>query len=110
MSTQRKIAQFRYYGANDLRNSPTKFKGVNLCKDYVNISQIGIQAPPDTKFNINNSPYPIYMGNTGIYEIDLYNYGFIQSIVFSNDLPDDLNGDRILVDIIYENSKEDGNT
>lgn len=106
MSTQRAMAQFRYYGQNNIKNYPRRFQNVNLCEGFKNITQLGIQAPPDTVFYINGSPYGIYMGNTGIYEIDLYDYGFIQSVVFKN-IPDDLEGDRILVDIIYETKEGD---
>jgi hypothetical protein len=39
------------------------------------ISQLGIQGRPGTSFYLNGSTLPIVLGETGIYEIDLQNYG-----------------------------------
>jgi hypothetical protein len=44
----------------------------NIFAGYGNITQMGIQAPRGTTFYLNNaSNYPIVIGDTGIYEIDL---------------------------------------
>ena len=98
----KKMTQFRYYGVGNSNNYPSDLKLTNnIFQGYSNITQMGIQAPPDTQFELNDSCYPINVGNTGIYEIDLQNYGFIQKLVFRT-IPELVNGDRIIVDIIYE--------
>jgi hypothetical protein len=53
---------------------------------------------------LNGQEYPIVIGETGIFEIDLQNYGQIFSIRFTGDSLDDYqeHDDRLLIDIIYE--------
>lgn len=46
------------------------------------IIQIGIQAPPGTKFYINGNDNPCVVGFTGLYEIDLTAGGSITSLSF----------------------------
>lgn len=68
------------------------------------IEQLGIQAIPGTKFYLNNSPDPIIIGASGIYELDVTNKALIDAIRFnaqsiqnikdSNDL-------SLLIDIVY---------
>lgn len=104
------IKQFRYYGDGDNRNFP-----VGLTKDILiyenifdglSISQLGIQGRPNTILYLNNSDrdFPIVIGETGIYEIDLQNYGQIHSIQFHEDSLSEytIGRDRLLIDIIYE--------
>lgn len=109
----KKIMQFRYYGKDNSNNYPevvtynNLYKG-NIFEKFSSISQLGIQAEPGTIFFLNNDHlYPIEIGNTGIYELDLQNYGFIYAIQF---LQESLNKypnenhytDKILIDVIYE--------
>ena len=106
------IKQFRYYGKNNPDNYPSDVTYQNLTLDnifkgYGTITQMGIQAPRGTVMYLNNeTTYPIVIGETGIYEIDLQNYGQIYSIRFTSESLDDydLGKDRLLVDIIYEGS------
>lgn len=53
---------------------------------------------------LNGQEYPIVIGETGIFEIDLQNYGQIFSIRFTAESLDDYQkfDDRLLIDIIYE--------
>lgn len=53
---------------------------------------------------LNGQEYPIIIGETGIFEIDLQNYGQIFSIRFTAESLDDYQefDDRLLIDIIYE--------
>ena len=91
----KRIAQFRYYGKSkdELNYHPALghiesetylsllTKG-SLFDEFKGISKLGIQCRPNTKFYLNNSNYPIVIGNTGIYELDLENHGQINDIYF----------------------------
>ena len=115
--------QFRYYGKGDNRNYPiignteysyyNKLISGNIFENYGIISKIGIQCRPGIHFYLNGSVYPIEIGETGIYELDLEGYGQIASIRFaetndnSNLLGIDIFdkpeiNDRLLIDIVYE--------
>jgi hypothetical protein len=65
---------------------------------------LGIQGRPGTMMFLNGQEYPIVIGETGIFEIDLQNYGQIFSIRFTAESLDDYQefDDRLLIDIIYE--------
>lgn len=105
----KKIRQFRYSGDRAPGNSPadltenTLIFG-NLFSSCPTISQMGIQGRPGTKFYLNGSEFPIVLGETGIYEIDLEDRGTISEITFVKDQAFEgySKGDRLLVDIIYE--------
>ena len=118
----RRIAQFRFRGSwidpetNGViihkDNYPTNLqqdalvKG-NIFRDYGPVSQLGIQAPPGLRFYLNDSDYPIMVGETGIYELDLENVGRITAIRFDkSDLDAFYNSkyqsDKLLIDIVYE--------
>lgn len=84
------IVQFRFYGQGDVKNYPNGLSVSNLTQgtcfnSYMPIKQLGIQAPPGTKFYLNNSKYPIIVGATGIYELDLDANVEINSLKFSID-------------------------
>ena len=115
----KKIMQFRYYGSEGekaKKNYPDNFKDPknyfwklidgNIFDKYGSITKIGIQCRPNVRFYLNKSEYPIEIGATGIYELDLEGYGYIHAIRFdenslkSFDLPDIT--DRLLIDIVYE--------
>lgn len=108
----RRITQFRFRGNSNEENYPTTLRQDdltvgNLFRDYGPVSQFGIQAPPGLRFYLNNSAYPIMVGETGIYELDLENVGRITAIRFErSDLetfyarPDP--ADKLLIDIVYE--------
>ena len=108
----KQIKQFRYYSATSSDNYPALYNyyGVltkgNLFASHGSITHLGIQAIPGTKFYLNNSDFPIMIGHTGIYELDLSNFGHIFAIRFD---PDSLarynepnNTERILIDIVFE--------
>lgn len=120
----KRIMQFRYEGQNSLENYPNDLSNYrdqlingNIFKNYSSVSQFGIQGPPGLKFILNNSQYPITIGDTGIYELDLENVGRIFSIRFleqeENGIPKEGTLDyyypeespginRLLIDIVYE--------
>ena len=134
MELAKQIKQFRYYGKNyntqDYNYPSNNFygegKNYNITKnplvmgtlfdDINNISALGIQAKPGTMFYLNDNytdgDYPIIIGETGIFEIDLQDLGTINKIRFKQasinhyDNPSDpSNPDRLLIDIIYEGGK-----
>ena len=123
---KRKIAQFRYFGdSNGYLNStvagtiyhkmdnnqPASLTSIDLQSgdaflDYVPIVQLGVQALPGTRFNLNANIDSIVMGVSGMYELDLTNSsGKLTSLTFSKDSLDqiDKNPDGyLIVDIVYE--------
>ena len=107
------IKQFRYYGEKHKDNYPVNVMTYdnlvhnNIFSGYGSITKMGIQARPGTLMFLNNEQrFPIVIGETGIYEIDLQDYGQIYAIRFdAKSLSDyDAQGStgRLLIDIIYE--------
>lgn len=110
------IKQFRYYNENDkTRNQPYAISFRNLVSgsifnDSLPIVQLGIQALPGTKFYLNNSKEPVIIGNTGIYELDLYGSALITALSFENKSVQAISANDnayLIVDIIYEKPEED---
>lgn len=113
----KKIKQFRYYAENDTnanpnytRNYPDSISARNLVSGSIfatstPIVQLGIQALPGTRFFLNGNQYPIIIGNTGIYELDLQGQGEITALSFEsrsiNAIKENENA-YLIVDIIYE--------
>ena len=105
------IKQFRYQKNNSEMTNVNLSDLIyqNIFAGYGNITQMGIQAPRGTTFYLNNaSNYPIVIGDTGIYEIDLQDHGHIFKITFDRGSIESLVADgstgRLLIDIIYEGS------
>lgn len=114
------IRQFRYYGGwHDQNNEKAKANNFpagsdfperlvrgNIFSDYSAITKLGIQGRPGTSFRLNDSQYSIFIGETGIYEIDLEGYGQIFSIQFDGPslewYDNEGKGDRLLIDIVFE--------
>lgn len=109
----KQIKQFRYYGKDKASNYPqlynyygTLIRG-NLFSMHGGITHLGIQGYPGTKFYLNDSPLPITIGFTGIYELELGELGHIYSIRFDKQTIDDLyeqnaSGGCLLIDIVYQ--------
>lgn len=109
----KKIMQFRFEGFGNANNYPafTDYNAIltagNIFDNYKLVSKLGIQGPIGLKFYLNNGEYPITIGKTGIYELDLENIGRINSIRFdradiSTFFPSDNLTNRLLIDIVYE--------
>lgn len=103
------IRQYRYYGDGNKANYPEGLTKKQLTEDNIfsglgAISQLGIQGRPGTVIYLNGQTFPIVLGETGIYEIDLQNYGQIYSIQFGNEELSNYapNKDRLLIDFIYK--------
>ena len=98
----KRMSQFRY-GLNSTVTAE-KLKTGNIFENFSQISALGIQGEPGTMFILNGSDYPITLGETGIYEIDLQDRGFIHSINFIGNPAFEAytKGSRLLIDIVYE--------
>lgn len=111
------IKQIRFYGDKNEKNFPEglmieDLSFGNILKGYGPITQLGIQGRPGTAFYLNSGGenfFPITLGETGIYEIDLENYGQIYSInFFKKSLEDyyDNTGYGLLIDFIFEGDEK----
>ena len=89
-NTTRNVVQIRYFGDNNTylnnddktvkyrqidENQPNSLSSLDLSSgtafvDYMPIVQLGIQALPGTKFNLNTNLDPIIVGASGMYELD----------------------------------------
>lgn len=107
----RLVRQFRYYGDGNPLNYPSEVSYAalatgNIFKNTPGITQLGIQSDPDLRFYVNNSVDPIYVGATGIYELDLEGLGTISSIRIDRDslkaIDYDAKKNSLMIDIIYE--------
>lgn len=111
----KQIKQFRYYHTKASNNYPNaevtqaNIVSGNIFAGHGDITHLGIQAIPGTKFYLNNSyDHPIIIGFTGIYELQLNSLGTIYAIKFDLTNLNELytsDDQRILIDIIYEGGK-----
>ena len=94
-------------------NQPNSLSSLDLSSgdafvDYTakGIVQLGIQALPGTKFNLNANLDPVVIGVSGMYELDLTNSsGVLTSLNFEKDSLDqiDKNPDGyLMIDIVYQ--------
>lgn len=68
------------------------------------LSQLGVQAPPGTKFYINDGVDPVIVGFSGFFDIDLGDGGSILSLKFDKESIDKIasNDSAILIiDMAY---------
>lgn len=108
----KQIKQFRYYDSINTNNYPEfsnyygKLISGNIFESLGAISSLGIQGVPGTKFYLNGASFPITIGKTGIYELDLGAHGRIHTIRFDKDSIDNYytsdNTNRLLIDVLYE--------
>ena len=117
----KKIKQFRFYGLNHADNFPAEnYKGKPVSyTDYITgsifrevypISQLGIQALPGTKFYLNNSINPIYIGLSGYYDLEIKNGIRVYRLGFDEKSLENINdtgSSALIVDIIYGEEEED---
>lgn len=107
----RHIKQFRYYNKGDEnRNSPVfitlgGLTSGRIFRDYLPISHLGIQALPGTKFYLNGNNYPVIVGHSGLYELNLGDNMRITSLSFDPEsiqaIENNPNG-YLIIDVIYE--------
>lgn len=110
----KQVKQFRFYSDGNPKNSIMKdgskldskmLMNNNIFQSYPEISQIGIQSLPGTEFYLNNSTYPIMIGNTGIYELDVNGITDISNIYFEEKSIKAINKSAtayLIIDIIYD--------
>lgn len=107
------VKQYRYYDdRNTSKNQPLGLKKEDLNEGSVfftdslkSIIQLGIQTLPGTKFYLNNGEFPIIVGSTGIYELDLE--GLSEITVLNFDLRslsniEEVGNAFLIVDALYE--------
>lgn len=110
-----RIMQFRYYGDKSSNNqtsnnqpsdiNASKLASGNIFSGYLPIIQLGIQTLPGTKFYLNNSSYPVVIGSTGIYELDLKGLTQITELHFdkrSLNLINENENAYLIIDIIAD--------
>ena len=71
---------------------------------YYPIIQLGVQAPPGTKFYINDNADPVIVGQTGLFDLDLTNSATISALRFDNEsiqriMANDSN--ILIIDMLY---------
>ena len=113
-----KIAQFRYYGSKN-SNNYSPFAEVNsedfnfdnaltngkAFQDCVPIYKIGIQTFPGATIHFNKNTYPVMVGKTGIFELELDDNIKISSInidVNTIDMINKVDNYYLIIDVIYE--------
>lgn len=97
---KKKMAQLRFKGS-DLDYLKTH----NIFEPYAPILHLGIQSVPGLKFYLNDNLFaPLYVNNSGIFEIDLTNtFGLIGTIKFDDtSLTAILPSGYLIIDILYE--------
>ena len=118
-----RIKHFRYYNEdrsqynNLTQNQPSQFNGRpvsyhdyitgDVFDNYLPILKLGIQSIPGTKFYLNYALDPIYIGNTGIFELELKE-SQVSSLQFDAGSMRNINNNDsayLIVDIIYDDSK-----
>lgn len=113
----RTVKQYRYYGPDHKNNQPSNISSSTLSSGSVffndstlsSIVQLGIQTIPGVKFYINDGVEPVFIGSTGIYELDLNGLTDITSLSFDRNsisLIQNTNGAYLIVDAIYETEEE----
>lgn len=102
----RKIAQVRYYGAGSSLNSGAtgaQLRSGSAFNGYTPMVQLRITAPEGSKFYINKGLYPIIIGSSKEYFIELNDMMTINHLSFDvntiKSITDETN--PIIVDIIY---------
>ena len=127
---KRNVTQLRYFGDSNFylnngdnniifynqidSNQPSTLTANDLSSgdafaNYINgkgIIQLGIQALPGTKFNLNANLDPIIIGTSGMYELDLTNSSAtITTLTFDKHSLDQINKNPdgyLIVDIVYQ--------
>ena len=75
-----------YFADNSEKNAIVSvMNDVNTYFQNCTIVQVGIQALPGTKVYFNGGSDPVIIGFSGVFELDLTNSTFINSIMFDED-------------------------
>lgn len=106
------LKQFRFYGVGSDLTYPQGMTTSNLISglifnqaNLISIASLGIQTWPGVKFYLNDSPDPIIIGSSGIYELSLSDNYEITALKFDSQSINLINSDSneayLIVDIIY---------
>ena len=106
----KKIMQFRYYGAKNKNNFPANikagdFSNEDFFKNYYPIHYIKIQGPPNSiNFWINFNSNSVMLGPSGVYELDLQNFSTIEDLKIEdlkfNSISNTIS-EPLIIDLIY---------
>ena len=103
------VNQYRYYGEGNGKNSPINLSADTLIEGLLSndtfILQLGVQTYPGTEMYLNNGNYPIVIGSTGIYELNVENFSQITQIQFAKaslDLINNNDNAYLIIDTIEE--------
>lgn len=111
----KQIKQLRYFGPNDYRNYPTtisreQLKSKSYMETYSPILQISVHTLPGVIMYFNNDSLPVYVGHSGVYQLDmtdttpvLYNVRFTDRDL---DLIEKSNF-GLIIDLMYEDGYTD---
>lgn len=104
----KKIKQF-YFVGDDETTTKEKYVDGSIFEPYYPIYQIGIQTIPGVRFKLNNSNDYAYIGQSGVFELDLKGQVEINSLIFSKNsmaLIDENESAYLIVDIVYDGKEE----
>lgn len=101
--------QFIYCNDESAKNFPADLTAEDIIdgsifSSYTPIVQLGVQAPPGTKFYINGNANPVIVGYTGLFDLDLTGGGSVLSLGFDRQsiISIQQNDSNILIiDILY---------
>jgi len=105
------VKQFKFYGDKNDNNFPPAtldgYENGTVFNKVYPILQLGIQGLPGTKFYLNGSIYPIYIGATGVYDLEVKNGLRINKIEFDHQSLGRYSSTNtsepvLIVDVIYE--------
>jgi hypothetical protein len=78
---------------------------VDYLEKYAPVTKLGIQGnPKEVKFKLNRCDSIIQIGESGIYELDLTDIGYINSLEFVEGVSEE---NPVLIDIIYHGKGEE---
>lgn len=104
-----KFQQIIYCNENSDQNFPTGISKDDLVSGRIfqgrTFSQLGIQAPPGTKFYVNSGANPVIIGYTGLFQIDLTTGCSITDLRFdrnSINFIESNDGLYLIIDMAYE--------
>lgn len=101
-----KFAQVRYNQSNSSMSNTTAAAMISglAFTNYTQIVQLGIQAPPGTKFYLEDSTNALMVGASGVFQLDLRETSTFSGLRFDEQSVHfvELNGSSyIIVDILY---------
>lgn len=104
------IKQHRYYGLNHSDNTGAEYSTLITGSAFSygknsKILALGIQTVPGIKFYLNGDSNPVYIGPSGVYEIDYSDNCEIKSLKFDETTISLIEEPQnyLIIDIMYDN-------